>query len=128
MTSNLSSPSCWGKGGRACRTTLSASSGSTPCSRTWPRFQSIQRKSMGRSQRQPPHETDGQASTRFARRVSTRSFDLADAFMVEPDRDAARRDEHGNAVADYNRSRMIDLKPVSTGQLHREYLEWFSLS
>jgi hypothetical protein len=56
-----------------------------------------------------------------------RANKLTNAVMVEPDRNAAGRNEYGHPVTNNQRSRPIDLKPVAAIQLYRKDPERFLL-
>ncbi len=69
----------------------------------------------------------GQDVVRSDGSVRGSANNLVDAFMVEPNGDAARRDEHGHAVSNHQGTRMIDLEPLPPVQFDREHLKWLPL-
>src|SRR5207245_1182318 len=52
--------------------------------------------------------------------ISGRIDNLTDAFVIKPDRDAPRSNEHGNAVAVDRGARMIDLEALTAVQFNCE--------
>src|SRR5687768_14665111 len=54
-------------------------------------------------------------------RTCGRFDDLVDAIMVEPDRNAAWGDEHGDAFAENGGAGMVDLESPAAVQFDREY-------